>query len=472
MAERTFYNWSKQFHCTPQRVHEPRSETEIIDIMAELSRRNAHMRVFGGGLSPGDIAMSNEELILVTNFDRVLNIDVDAATVVVQPRVTLAALSHELASHGLALPVLGSVAEQTVAGAIGTGTHGTGLKFGTLSTLVEGMRLVTPNGDVLNISAAENPELLNAVRCHLGSLGVITQVTLRVCRAFDLEATERPNTLSTVLDSLPERLRRDHYRFWYIPHTDRVWEWSATRTPPEQTERLGPWRRLGTWFNGRIVDHHVYESLLHLATYRPSLIPNINKLGARTRFSKPCYSMGPSFSQFTFDCLFKQHVNEWSIPIEHTAEALRSIRELITQKGYYAHLPIEVRFVGGDDIWLSPCQGRDSCYIGVIAYIPHARPHHHEAYFADFERLMAAFGGRPHWGKFFKFQATELARRYPQRIFDRSDDIWIRVIGYGTHSRTECFEHSVRKSGSYFCIEPSWNGHSGKSRWGWPRGCW
>nr|VFK55119.1 MAG: L-gulonolactone oxidase [Candidatus Kentron sp. TUN] len=413
MNKKTFYNWSEHFYCTPQRVHEPRSEAELIDIMTELSRSDTHVRVFGGGLSPGDIAMSNEELVLVSNFDGVLNVDSDAATVMVQPGITLAALSDELATYGLALPVLSSVADQTVAGAIGTATHGTGMKFGTLSTLVEGMRLVTPNGDVLNISTEENSELLNAVSCHLGSLGVITQVTLRVCSAFDLEVTERPDTLEVVLDNLPERLRSDHYRFWYIPHTDCVWEWTAIRTLPKRTEKSTPWQRLGIWFNGRIVDYHVYESLLHLATYRPSLISIINKLGARARFNKPRYSRGPSFSQFTFDCLFKQHVNEWSIPIEYTAEALRGIRDLIARKGHYAHLPIEVRFVGGDDIWLSPCQGQDGCYIGVIAYIPHGRPPHHEAYFADFEELMETFGGRPHWGKFFKFDSERLAKRYP-----------------------------------------------------------
>nr|VFJ61413.1 MAG: L-gulonolactone oxidase [Candidatus Kentron sp. FW] len=413
MNTRVFYNWSGQFHCTPRRVHTPRSEGEVVDIMVELSRRGTHARVFGSGLSPGDIAMSNEELVLSTNLHRVLGVDTDMSTVTVQPGITLMALSHELAAHGLALPILGSVAGQTVAGATGTGTHGTGVKFGTLSTLVEAMRLVTPNGDVLNISAEENPALLNAARCHLGSLGVITRITLRVCKAFDLEVTERPDTLEAVLERLPERLRNDHYRFWYVPHTDRVWEWIAIRVPPEQPEKSNPWRQLGTRFNERIIDHHLYESLLHLATYRPSLIPIINKLGVRARFDKPRHSTGPSLSRFTFDCLFKQHVNEWSIPLEYTARALRGIRELIAEKGYYAHLPIEVRFVRGDDIWLSPCQGRDSCYIGVIAYMPHGRPTYHEAYFTDFEALMATLDGRPHWGKFFRFESEKLAKHYP-----------------------------------------------------------
>nr|VFJ59670.1 MAG: L-gulonolactone oxidase [Candidatus Kentron sp. FM]VFJ60241.1 MAG: L-gulonolactone oxidase [Candidatus Kentron sp. FM]VFK12466.1 MAG: L-gulonolactone oxidase [Candidatus Kentron sp. FM] len=415
MDKNTFYNWSEQFHCTPKQVHRPRSEAQVMEVMTDISHRGAHVRVFGSGLSPSDIAMSDEDLVLLTNLDGVLDIDADTATVVVQPGITLEKLSHELAAHGLALPVLGSVAGQTVSGAAGTGTHGTGVRFGTFPSQVRALRMVTPGGGVLKISLRENPGLLDAARCHLGSLGIITEMTLQVCKAFDLAVTERPNTLEAVLEGLPERLRTDHYRFWYVPHTDRVWEWMATRTPPADSHPSpGPWRKLATRFNQTVIDHHVYESLLHLATYRPSLIPVINRLGARARFNKARQSKGPGLSQFTIDCLFKQHVNEWSIPLEHTAEALRGIRELIARKGYYAHLPIEVRFVRGDDTWLSPCQGRDSCYIGVIAYLPHGRPPHHEAYFADFEELMGTLSGRPHWGKFFRLEPERLAERYPR----------------------------------------------------------
>nr|VFJ58652.1 MAG: L-gulonolactone oxidase [Candidatus Kentron sp. FM]VFJ69933.1 MAG: L-gulonolactone oxidase [Candidatus Kentron sp. FM]VFK18872.1 MAG: L-gulonolactone oxidase [Candidatus Kentron sp. FM] len=414
MNKRTFYNWSEHFHCTPQWLHSPRSEADVIDIMTEISRRDSHVRVFGSGLSPNDIAMSDGELVLSEQFDRILEIDGTARTVTVQPGITLEKLSRELAGHGLALPVLGSISEQTVAGATATATHGTGATFGVLSSLIRAMRLVTPSGEVLTISEQENPALLQGARCHLGSLGMVTQITLQVCQAFDLAVTEQPSTLETVLTHLPERLHNDHYRFWYIPHTDHVWEWMAARTPPEERHQSQtPRQRLNDWFNEKFIDHYVYESLFYLVNRRPSLIPVISKTSVRARFDKPRHSKGPSRKQFTFDCLFKQHLNEWSIPIAHTGEALRGIRESMAQKGYYAHLPIEVRFVRGDDIWLSPCQGRDSCYIGVIAYIPHGRSSDHEDYLAGFERLMLTFGGRPHWGKFFELESEVLARQYP-----------------------------------------------------------
>ena len=416
MNHQRFYNWSEQFHCDPQRVHRLSSETQAVELMNNIAKRDSHFRLFGMGLSPSDIAMSNEDLIVQDGFDQLLQLDRTACTVTVEPAITLENLSHSLAMQGLALPVLGSVAQQTVAGAVATATHGTGAAFGNLSTLVQAVRLVTTQGEVINISARENTGLLNAVRCHLGSLGILTRITLQVCPAFDLAVTEQPNTLEDVLANLSERLTsNDHYRFWYMPHTDdQVWEWAATRTPPGPSPAPpNPLQRIQTWFKEKLIDYYTYELLLYVATYYPSFIPIINRLGRRTRLNKSRRSQGPSMEQFTFDCLFKQHVNEWSIPVEHTAEALLELRDLIIRKGYYAHFPIEVRFVDEDDIWLSPCQGRTSCYIGVIAYMPHGRPAHHEAYFTDYERLMTKFGGRPHWAKFFRLSVADLADRYP-----------------------------------------------------------
>lgn len=414
MNPKTYRNWSEQFHCTPQRVHQPRSEAGLAAILGDVAKRDQHARVFASGLSPGDIAMSDEDLILTSDWSRVVSIDAGTRQAVVEPGVTLEKLSHALATHGLALPVLSSIAQQTLAGALATATHGTGIQYGNFSTWLQAARLVTPQGEVLAISEQENADLLPAARCHLGGLGVFSQLTLQVCEAFDLAVTEQPGRLDAVLARLPERLAQDHYRFWYLPHTDKVWEWAATRTPPGAAPPpLTGWQRLNAWFQERFIDHYVYEFLLYLATYQPAMIPWINRAGARVRFGQARQSQGPSFHQFTFDCLFKQHVNEWSIPIEHTGKALRGIRDLIARKGYYAHLPIEVRFVQGDDIWLSPCQGRDSCYIGVIAYLPHGRPPRHEAYFADYEQLMVSLDGRPHWAKYFHLPSDELAQRYP-----------------------------------------------------------
>jgi L-gulonolactone oxidase len=143
-------------------------------------------------------------------------------------------------------------------------------------------------------------------------------------------------------------------------------------------------------------------------------VPHVNRAYARAMFSTPRSARGPSRALFNFDCLFKQHVDEWALPIERTADALLELRALIARRGHPAHLPIEVRFARGDGIWLSPCHGRDTAYVGVIAYMPFGRASEHRAFFVDYERLMARLGGRPHWAKRFGPDAAELGALYPR----------------------------------------------------------
>jgi L-gulonolactone oxidase len=409
-----FINWSNQYQCRPTYVHHPASTGEARNIIRQAVERKTKIRVFGSGHSPSDIAMSNYDLICSDRLNQILNINWDSQTIVTQAGVTLKELSEGLGQHGLALPNLGSISDQTVGGAIATATHGTGLNYGILSTIIQEITLVTALGEVIKISKDENSQLFNAAKCHLGSLGLVTELKLRTTKEFDLEVQEQPGTLENVLDTLPKRLQADHYRFWYLPHVDKVWEWSATRKPPgKTTPRQNFFQRLQSWYQEKLIGYYTFELLLYLATYNQGLIPSINSWYVQQMFSQPKHSQGNSVDQFNFNCLFKQQVNEWAIPIEHTAEAILQIRQMIIKKDYQVHLPIEVRFVKGDDIWLSPCQGRDSCYIGVITYMPYGTSVNCQAYFKDYEQIMASLEGRPHWAKRFGPDAKEVENMYP-----------------------------------------------------------
>lgn len=414
MKQHQFENWSRQYRCIPHRIYYPTNTREVVHAIQSEVRQKSRIRAFGAGHSPGDIAMSDEGLIVTTQLNRILAVDPATKAIAVQSGITLTDLNQGLASYGLALPNLGSISAQTLGGAIATATHGTGLTYGILSTLIQAMTLITAKGEIIRLSEQENPQFFNAAQCSLGALGIVTELELQVCDAFDLEVFEQPNDLETVLDNLPNRLEADHYRFWYLPHADRVWEWSAIRKPPGSTQpRLTALNRIHQWYQNRLIGYHLMELLLYLATFHPNWIPSINQWYTQQQFATPRQSRSDSVTQFNFDCLFKQHVNEWCIPIQHTAQAILQVRDMIRQSGYQVHLPIEVRFVKGDDIWLSPCQGRDSCYIGVIAYLPYGQPVDYAAYFADYEQIMSNLGGRPHWAKRFGPGHQWLKDRYP-----------------------------------------------------------
>jgi L-gulonolactone oxidase len=194
-----FKNWSDRYRCTPYQFDYPTNTLEVVSAVHKAAKNAAKIRVFGSGHSPNDIAMSDEALIVTTKLNRVLAINNSAKTVTAQAGITLNELNQLLAKYKLALPNLGSISAQTLGGAIATATHGTGLNYGVLSTLIKSMTLVTSQGEILSLSKHDNPRLFKAAQCSLGALGIVTAVELQVCDAFDLEVFEQPNDLEIVL---------------------------------------------------------------------------------------------------------------------------------------------------------------------------------------------------------------------------------------------------------------------------------
>mmetsp|Transcript_18022 Transcript_18022/g.54176 ORF Transcript_18022/g.54176 Transcript_18022/m.54176 type:complete len:291 (-) Transcript_18022:119-991(-) len=245
----------------------------------------------------------------------------------------------------------------------------------------------------------------------MGSLGIIFEVTIQCETVYRLHAVEEPLPLELVLKHLPSLIESsDHFRFWWFPHTEMALGWSANRTQmrsqpvqPSTTKQL-----LAS------AERHSLEALLYVSKKAPSMVPWINRAWQHFKFNKRREVVDWSHKVFTFDCLFKQRVNEWSIPVENTVPALKDLKFFIEHEQLNVHFPVEVRFVKGDDIFLSPCYGRDSCYIGVIMYRPYGGQVDYRRYFAGYERIMARHGGRPHWAKAFGWRRSELSEAYPK----------------------------------------------------------
>ncbi|WP_235281665.1 D-arabinono-1,4-lactone oxidase [Thermoactinomyces daqus] len=130
-------------------------------------------------------------------------------------------------------------------------------------------------------------------------------------------------------------------------------------------------------------------------------------------FNKPISRVVPSPDGFRQTILIKQHVLEYALPLSKTASALLGLKQLIEDKGYNVHHPVDVRFSGADEPWLSPAHGRKTCYIGVIMYRPFGKDIPYEDYFRDVDVLFYKLGGRPHWGKIHYRDASDLRSVYP-----------------------------------------------------------
>lgn len=225
------------------------------------------------------------------------------------------------------------------------------------------MTIITADGEHVFCSQSENADLFHAARCSLGSLGVITRISLQVEPAFRLEAIQKPYKFPDVLDKWDQVVHSaEHVRVWWMPHTDDCVVWRANRTDKPKT--VTP----PNWLVERGIGVHMYQFLLNVGRYRPSIIPSITRFMFNVLHSKPIRVVDDSYKVFMFDCLFPQYVNEWAIPWELAPQALRDLDHFINTSDLNVHFPVEIRFVDEDDIWLSPCYGRKTCYIGVIMY--------------------------------------------------------------------------------------------------------
>jgi len=316
---------------------------------------------------------------------------------------------------GLALRNLGSISDQSVAGAISTGTHGTGIGFGILASDVLEMELILANTSEITCSHQENPDLFKAGLCSLGALGIISTVTIRCEPVFYLDTVQYPLPIDTLLGEINKIVSSaEHVRIWWFPHTEKCIVWQANRTEPQHTV---PPKNLLKQLNDikdQLIGYYSLEFAYYVSTYNDTMIPYVNKVYRRLLYNKTKASQDLSYKVFNFDNILKQHNIECSIPIENLHQAISTLKNMINTKKYRVHFPIEIRFVKGDDIWLSPAYGGDRACIGIMMYKPYGREPPYTNYFHEFESKMTALGGRPHWGKYHKWTRKECLEAYPK----------------------------------------------------------
>ncbi|KAI8321066.1 L-gulonolactone/D-arabinono-1,4-lactone oxidase [Martensiomyces pterosporus] len=409
-----FRNWADTFHSRPQFYLAPETERDIIEIIHIANRHSLTVKPIGSGHSPSDIACTNSIMLNMDKMDRILAHDPYACTLTVEAGVRLHSLHQMLKQRNMALSSLGSISDQSIAGAIATATHGTGMEYGDLSSIITSLVIVDGTGQRKECSAQMNPDLFNAARCSLGALGIITQLTIQCEPAFTLHAVQTPENLDNILNNLSQVVySAEHVRFWWFPHTDDAVVWRANRTNmPHQPSPE-------SFLRDRLYGFHYYQLQLYKARFTPNDIPKLAEEHFRNRFSRRIEWVDDSFKVFNFDCLFPQYVNEWAVPWENAADVLRQLRiwvntEARKKDGVRVHFPVEVRFVKDSDVWLSPAYQRTVCYIGVIMYRPYHKAVPYKKYWRVYEDIMRTADGRPHWAKAHKMYHYDLLKAYPK----------------------------------------------------------
>lgn len=396
-------NWSGSVRFAPAEVAYPENEAAVVELVNRCREAGKRIRTVGAAHSFTRLIETGEVLLSLDKLSGIISVDKDRAVARVWAGTRLRDLGPLLHAHGLALINQGDIDVQSVAGAFSTGTHGTGMEFGTLATCVLGLTLVTADGRTLNISAAENSEMLPAARVALGSLGIITQMELQLRPIYKLQYHAKKAKLDDVLAQLEDYKRRNrNFEFYWFPFTDTVQtkESNITDAPPKKSG-------IGKWLNDILLENGVFWIISKMARFIPGFARTAAKISAWGVSS----SSNTNWSHLVYATkrLVRFQEMEYNIPAEHFPAAIKEIQKTIEEKRFRVHFPLECRWVAPDDIWLSPANGRPSAYIAAHMY----RGMPHEEYFAAIEAILKRYGGRPHWGKMHSQTPDSLALLYP-----------------------------------------------------------
>ena len=371
MDEPLWSNWSGSATSRPAWRALAHDEAEVAEAVRRATAEGVSLRTVGTGHSQIPLAAADGGLLQLDVRDDenartcIEQVDPSRQRARVWAGATLHTIGEALHQLGLALPNLGDVDVQTLGGAIGTGTHGTGRALKNISSTVVGVRGIDARGEIFEWDQDSSPNQLAAAQVSLGTLGVICSVDLQLRSSLCLhERTERMS-VSQVLESIQERAAAvRHVEFFWYPERDRV----DLKTLVETDDAPDP------------LPDRRYESV----DWSHRILPSVRT----DRFVEM----------------------EYALPVDGALEVFEAVRERVRTRHPGVQWPVELRFVAADDAWLSPATGRDSVTLSLHqdASLPF------RAFFADIEPLLREGGGRPHWGKWHSLVAADLEPLYPR----------------------------------------------------------
>ena len=400
-------NWGRTESVRPQRVEYPPTVAAVQRAVVAAAAQHVPVKAVGAGHSFTGIAVAPGVLLELRELSGLVSVDVDRGRATLLAGTRLHRVPSLLAPFGLAMENLGDIDRQSIAGAISTGTHGTGARFGGIAAQVVGATLVTASGDLLTVNEDENPELVPAVALGLGALGILVDVTLQCVPAYVLHAVEQPEPLDDVLAALDDRVAAaDHFEFYWFPHTDRAMTKTNTRLPDGAPRH--PLAPVGKWIDDTLVGSGLHQIACSTGRVIPALVPTINRVSAQVWGDREFTDASARVFATSRSVRFREM--EYALPAANVRPAFEALRALIDDRGWRIGFPVEVRFAAADDRWMSTAHGRDAGYIAVHRYWREDPTE----YFEAVEEIMLGLEGRPHWGKMHTLGAATFRERYPR----------------------------------------------------------
>ncbi|MDX6758288.1 MULTISPECIES: D-arabinono-1,4-lactone oxidase [Streptomyces] len=398
-------NWAGNVTATPTRVVTPASVGELQEAVRRAAADGLRVKAVGTGHSFTAAAATDGVLVRPQALAGIRSVDRAAGTVTVAAGTALKDLNRALAAEGLSLTNMGDIMEQTVSGAVSTGTHGTGRDSASIAAQIRALDLVAADGELLTCSEKENPEVFAAARVGIGALGIVTAITFAVEPLFFLTAREEPMGFDRVTAEFEEHFaENEHFEFYWFPHTGNC----NTKRNNRSQGPAAPPGPVSAWVEDELLSNGLFQAVNTLGRAAPATIPSIARVASRA-LSARTYTDIP-YKVFTSPRRVRFVEMEYALPREAVVEALRELRAMVDRSRLRISFPVEVRTAPADDIALSTASGRDTAYIAVHMY----KGTPYQAYFTAAERIFTAHGGRPHWGKVHTRDAEYFSRIYPR----------------------------------------------------------
>ncbi|MCJ0926744.1 FAD-binding protein [Acinetobacter lwoffii] len=393
-ADKIWRNWSGS-QSSAARIVQPSQISEL----QSLVKTHAHIRAVGAGHSFSPLAKTDEVLLNLDLFKGIVAFDQEKTQCTVRAGTRLYDLGKDLVPINQALINQGDIDQQSLAGAISTGTHGTGIDLPCISAFVEGFELLTADGELLQCHREQNAEIFQAGRVALGSLGILTQITLQNRPRYKLKEQIQLCSLKDIFTHIGQwKHQHRHIDFWAFLHADQVILKTLDDTEDDIQPRQESWPSEDTLLT-------VCSELTRLF---PKTNPYLQKL-LSVFVKSTCYV---DWSSRIFPTPRNTRFNEmeYQIPVEQGLQCLQEVLATLRKHKVPMFFPIEFRYVKGDEIWLSPFYQRDSVSISIHQF--YKQDYH--AIFDLVEPILQKYQGRPHWGKLHSMSAASLRELYPK----------------------------------------------------------
>ncbi|KAJ3374733.1 hypothetical protein GGF31_006630 [Allomyces arbusculus] len=402
------FNWAHtRVLATNDQVRRPRTVAEL----QALVRAHTHVRPVGSRLTYEAltcVAESGTSVLVDLSAmpSGLVNMDPVTHEARFWAGTTVEGVANTLRQHGRALDCSpGVIGVQTLAGAIGTGTHGQGLGQAFVGDSVVQIDLVRAVDGAL-VRIGRGSALLDAARLHLGVLGVVVQITLRTQPLRILTCTKATIAVDDFVQSFVDVNRREEYvKAWWFPNTDLVHVWAAS---PASARDIATWRAAG---GNQVVDVEAASEDRLASTIRDLEAKMArdtcdDQHGGRqfetvARF-KRAVSVTGTMQQVYMKGIPVPQINcEIAVPLARFHEAVAALQTWLRHTTHQLHYPFIFRCTGASSAWLAPHPGQELCYIGFLVYLSKdgtATPGSFDL-MHELQAVLAPLGGAPHWGK-------------------------------------------------------------------------